>query len=65
MASEPTQYVCFLNNSNIGTFKSISEAHSAAVTLAARGMKGPNGESRVEIRDSKNYQVVSMWPAVC
>ncbi|MCI4437614.1 MAG: hypothetical protein JHC33_12480 [Ignisphaera sp.] len=65
MSSEPTQYIAFLNGSNVGTFRSISEAHTAACQAAGRGMKGPNGESRVEIRDSKHYQVVAMWPAVC
>ena len=52
------------NGSNVGTFNSLSEAHIAACTASARGMRGPNGESKVEIRDSKTYQVVGYWPAV-
>ena len=62
--SEQTQYIAFLNGSNVGTFNSLSEAHIAACTASARGMRGPNGESKVEIRDSKTYQVVGYWPAV-
>lgn len=64
MASEPTQYVSFLNGNNIGTFQSLSEAHTAACNASARGMRGPNGESKVEIRDSKTYQIVASWPQV-
>lgn len=62
MSSEPTQYIAFLNGSNIGTFPSITEARVACVTAAGRGMRGPNGESKIEIRDSKTYIVIAMWP---
>ena len=64
MASEQSQFISFLNGSNIGTFNTISEAHVAAVQASARGMRGPNGESKVEIRDSKSYQVIASWPQV-
>lgn len=64
MASEPSQFIAFLNGSNIGTFKTLNEAHTACCVASSRGMRGPNGESKVEIRDSKTYQVVGSWPAV-
>ena len=58
--SEPEQFIVFINGTNIGTFKSLSETTAAAGQAAGRGIGG-NGNRLVEVRNSKTFQIVSQY----